>query len=137
MARKIDESKPLSSSDRKWLQDMGRTADIDRIDAANGREEAEATEEEANATLRNDLIGVLTKHGVDPGDDPVAAVDAALGAADSEDEEAPPFGPTDDDGQPNEYDDWTADQLRDELGKRELSKSGNKAELIERLEEDD
>lgn len=36
-----------------------------------------------------------------------------------------------------EYSDWTAAELRDELGNRELSTSGNKREMIARLEEDD
>jgi hypothetical protein len=35
------------------------------------------------------------------------------------------------------YEDKTNDELRDELEKRGLSKSGNKQELINRLEEDD
>jgi hypothetical protein len=38
---------------------------------------------------------------------------------------------------PEDYNDWTADQLRHELGNRTLPKSGNKAELVSRLEEDD
>jgi hypothetical protein len=37
----------------------------------------------------------------------------------------------------DDYDDWTAEQLRKELANRELSQSGNKAELIARLREDD
>jgi hypothetical protein len=41
-----------------------------------------------------------------------------------------------DDGVPD-YDDWKADNLRAQLGVRELSKSGNKAELVERLRDDD
>lgn len=35
------------------------------------------------------------------------------------------------------YDDWINDQLRYELEERELSQSGNKAELVARLREDD
>jgi SAP domain len=35
------------------------------------------------------------------------------------------------------YEDYTNDQLRAELSERGLPLSGNKAELIERLEEDD
>lgn len=36
-----------------------------------------------------------------------------------------------------DYDDWKVDNLRAQLGVRELSKSGNKAELVERLRDDD
>ena len=35
------------------------------------------------------------------------------------------------------YSSWTADQLRGELELRGLAKSGSKAELVQRLEEDD
>ena len=35
------------------------------------------------------------------------------------------------------YESWTKDELQDELEKRDLPKTGNKPELIERLEEDD
>jgi hypothetical protein len=38
---------------------------------------------------------------------------------------------------PEGYDSWTKDELSAELEKRGLSKSGNKAELVARLEEDD
>jgi SAP domain len=36
-----------------------------------------------------------------------------------------------------DYDDWKVDNLRAQLGVRELSKSGNKSELVERLRDDD
>jgi hypothetical protein len=35
------------------------------------------------------------------------------------------------------YDDWTNDQLREELGNRELPRSGNHAELVQRLLDND
>jgi hypothetical protein len=35
------------------------------------------------------------------------------------------------------YSEWTADELRDELKNRKLSTSGNKPELVERLEQSD
>jgi len=41
------------------------------------------------------------------------------------------------DDRADDYDEWTNDELREELEKRELSKSGNKDELIARLREDD
>lgn len=56
-----------------------------------------------------------------------------------EPEEDVPFedGDADEESPDKPYVEWTNDQLRDELGDRELSKSGSKAELIARLEEDD
>lgn len=36
-----------------------------------------------------------------------------------------------------EYDTWTNDKLREELDRRELETSGNKAELVARLQQDD
>jgi hypothetical protein len=38
---------------------------------------------------------------------------------------------------PEGYAEWTKDELQAELEKRDLPKSGNKDELIARLEEDD
>lgn len=52
-------------------------------------------------------------------------------------EEDVPFLDDDEGSESVGYEDMTADELRDELGKRELSRSGNKAELIARLEDDD
>jgi hypothetical protein len=38
---------------------------------------------------------------------------------------------------PEDYNDWTNAQLQSELGNRNLPKSGSKAQLVSRLEEDD
>ena len=38
---------------------------------------------------------------------------------------------------PEDYNEWTNQQLRDELGARELPTGGNKAQMVERLQEDD
>lgn len=38
---------------------------------------------------------------------------------------------------PEDYNDWNLDQLRFELGNRDLPKGGNKKDLVARLEEDD
>lgn len=43
----------------------------------------------------------------------------------------------DEEDEEDEYDDMTNDQLREELGRRGLPKSGNQDELIARLREDD
>lgn len=100
MARKIDETKPLSDKDRQWLTDRYAFDVISRIDAANPPKHSKAS---PNATNPEDV------------------------------KEDVPFQ----DDESVDYADMTTDELRDELGKRELSRSGNKAELIARLEDDD
>lgn len=144
MARKIDETKPLSKADRAWLETWSKFDVIARIDNECGVEDAGDDEPDADTT-RIDLIAVLAKHGINPGDDPVAAIDAALDA--KAQAEKPVVGPFDDEIDESEsdedgdgskpYEDWTNDELRRELANRELSKSGSKAELIARLAEDD
>ena len=48
--------------------------------------------------------------------------------------DADPFGGEE---PPEDYNDWTVPQLQGELGNRSLPKSGNKADLVSRLAEDD
>jgi hypothetical protein len=155
--RQIDESKPLSAEDRQWLTDWGRFDQIKRIDEANGVDESEP-----ERTIREgDLRSLLQSHGIEPGEDvldtikgvlegtntsPVAPSNrlgdsAAHVAPNPADEEPQPGPDVEDDGLGNndwyEDDGVTADDLKDELGERELSKSGNKGELIARLRESD
>lgn len=42
-----------------------------------------------------------------------------------------------DESSEDDYDDWTVDELKEELDNRELKTSGKKPELIDRLREDD
>lgn len=52
--------------------------------------------------------------------------------------DAPPADdPFDGEDPPEDYNDWTNDQLAWELGNRSLPKSGKKSDLVARLEEDD
>lgn len=160
MPREIDESKPLSADDRQWLMDWGQYDVIERIDAEHGKQSEDPRESQAAldyTKLVEDLNAVLAEHGVQPAADPVAAVRQALagvvrgnsdrnGPEDDRTVEAlvdaqdpgqgdPPVEGTGGGG--TDYSAMTADELRDELGSRELSRSGNKAELIARLQEDD
>ena len=137
MARKINEGKALSASDRAYLTDWGKFSVIARIDAEHGVDEDSVAPVDVNA----ELVAILGKYGIDAGDDALAAVDAALGAkaAKTAVEAASdvPFTDDTDDAPEGGYADWLGDDLRKELGNRELSKSGNKEELVARLEEDD
>jgi hypothetical protein len=70
-----------------------------------------------------------------PGNPPGGETNPAANAAMFE----PGAGPDPFDGQepPDDYNDWTGDQLSWELGNRGLPKSGKKADLVARLIEDD
>jgi hypothetical protein len=161
--RQIDESKPLSAEDRQWLTDWGRFDTIRRIDEANGVDDTEP----AKTIAESDLRALLQSHGIDAGDDPLDTLKGVLSgtnvapaeqpnrfgdsaahvAPDPSDDDAPSGsdalgepdgdGSDEDDEEGDSYADWTVDDLKDELGARELSKSGNKPELIARLEESD
>jgi hypothetical protein len=50
---------------------------------------------------------------------------------------APEPEPEEGDGEGGDYDEFTVDELRDDLRSRDLHTSGTKAELIARLEDDD
>lgn len=154
--RHIPEDKPLSAEDRKWLEDWGRHDQIKRIDEANGRDDSEP-----DRTIReDDLRSLLQSHGIEPGDDVLdtlkgvlsgtntAAVEEQRRLGDSAAHVAPrdsanggggPDEDDEDDGAEDWYedDDTTMDDLKAELAGRELSKSGNKAELVARLRESD
>lgn len=156
MARQIDDSKPLSAEDRQWLKDWGRDAEIERIDQIHGVTDGGASQEDSSAggerSTEEALSQLLRDNGVDPGDNPLEALVGVLTRSQGD-----PLGngqqivapgesgsyasgePSGDDtgDEEGEYGDWTVKQLQDELGDRELSKSGNKSELIARLREDD
>lgn len=145
--RQIPEDKPLSPEDRKWLNDWCRFDTIRRIDDANGVED-----DNSEATVREaDLRVLLESHGYTVDGSALDALKAALtghngnvaepsnhlgdsaahvapGSSEDEDEDG-------EDGKP--YEEWSKADLQSELAERELSKSGNVAELIERLEESD
>lgn len=70
--------------------------------------------------------------GFNPADD---SVDAQRQYADDGDDSLPEV-PTDDDGDPD-YSAMTVDDLKQHLSSRDLAVSGNKDELVKRLEDDD
>lgn len=86
------------------------------------------------------IVGVPTDEGDGRATAHVRAknLDHPQNPADDSVDAARMFADDGDDGEPDKpYEDQTNDELRAELERRGLPKSGNKDELIERLEEDD
>lgn len=96
MSRDIPMDRPLSESDRKYLEDRGSYPLIDRLDQEFGN-------------ISND------------GEEPEDVFDGDDG----------------DDGPDPGYEEWTAEELREELRERKLSSTGTKAEMAARLREAD
>jgi hypothetical protein len=125
MSRQIPRDQALSDEDREYLVARGDTNMINRLDLEfgvtdsyqdpaaplRGSEPSLAAASEP-AGLGQSQVGLRTDHTGAP------LTPGATAAAD-------------------EYDALTNEELRDELEERELSKSGNKQELITRLREDD
>jgi hypothetical protein len=121
MSRQIDISDPeaLSEDDLKYLQDRNRLDVIAQVDHAamlRAREDLKS----ANDRIAADNV----KKRYDPVKE--ATEKAARERAKVENpDEVPP------------YEEWTRDELLEELGKRELSKQGKNAELVARLYDND
>lgn len=111
MPRELD-FENLTDDDKAWLRSWNRGGEIPG--------------EEDGATTTTDLV---------PGNPPGGETNPANTGEEFTQGQGPdPFA-----GQepPDDYNDWTGDQLRWELGNRNLPKSGNKPDLVARLEEDD
>lgn len=105
----INTSKPdsLSVDDRIYLADRGVLPAGAKLPTAKEREKAASGPQQ---------VGVISENeGADAGDD----------------------NGGDDNGGETPYDDWSGDELREELESRDLSKSGTNAEMRQRLVEDD
>lgn len=121
MSRTIDLTEPLSEEDRQYLLDRGREQQVFANDAK----------------FSNDPEAIRRALYI-----PGTSVDKAEGVPET------PDGPLDDDGESEDnYETWTHDALQEEIRRRNaeddrdeedhLAVSGNKAELIARLREDD
>ena len=102
-------SDPLTEEDKVWLRSWNRQGEIPGEEAGS----------ESVLVPGMPPGGETNPVNMQPGTGPV-------------DED--PFGG---DEPPEDYNDWNGDQLRWELGNRDLPKSGNKKDLVSRLEEDD
>lgn len=130
MSKQVDLEKPLSDEDRDYLESRAMHREIAENDArfADGdpvSERSGLTGEEpaygVPAGSHPEAVGV-GQGGVLARSDPAADRRAAESAADDEEDE---------------YSEMTVAELQDELEKRDLPKSGKKAELAARLREDD
>lgn len=139
MARKIDWEKPLSDEDYDWL-------------VTNGREDEAAASDQKHNTARAPRSGMTREQRAER----IVALQAELDRLNAEQAAAenpnvanPATGLVDNtpvDGEAPEgapspagdnYEDKTNEELRDLLRERELSTKGTKAEMVERLREDD
>lgn len=107
----VDESKLGDSEYRDWLKSWN----------------VQLPDEEVVEPVLPTLPGTPTEGGfvIDPRKLPGQTAD------EDDDEDTGPDSPDDD------YNEWDKPDLQEELGKRELSKSGNMKQLIARLREDD
>lgn len=112
MSRDIDTSdlSALSKEDLQYLHDRGRL-----------------TPEEVAEHLGDDVAGPPEAPSLD--DTPYVGDENTVASVQTENG-SPTMGPDD-------YEDASNERLREELRRRGLSTSGNKAELVERLEDND
>lgn len=101
-------SEPLTEEDKVWLRSWNRGNEIP------GEEDT----------------GV--QHLLVPGAPPGGETNPA-----NPDNPEPDVDPFNGEEPPEDYNDWNSDQLKYELGNRDLPKSGKKSDLVARLEEDD
>jgi hypothetical protein len=148
MSRQIDMSKPLSAEDRAWLIDNNREDEVRANDEAHGRDSSDlgtargampfVTGQEPSGGADRMIPTGLTPNSANADLDRErreAQLKAAMeGPSSSDGAEAGDLTYETDD---NPYEDWKLDALQNEAGKRELSKSGTKAELADRLRADD
>ena len=137
MAREIDLTQRLSEEDREYLLARGKEQLVFANDAEHtGDPEAVAFANYVPGTSIDRADGVPPTPGGDPlvvmgGGTVEGAVELEESDEDDEDDEEP-SGESEDN-----YESWDKAALKEELANRELATSGNKAEMIARLREDD
>lgn len=139
MSRQLDFSKPLSDDDRKYALDRGMYAEV----RANDLEHSEESEvHDPAGPEATGLTGNEPSREADhqtPTGVGLAALTANPGAKTvvEAEKETPTPSPAESAEKGTDYNSKTIAELQQELENRELSKSGSKAELVARLEEDD
>lgn len=117
MSRQVDLTKDASDEDRQWLMDRARYADLAQLDNLT----IQQVQAKEAADHREDDEVIFTP--VSPYDKHVRA---NAGTATPASEHAG-----------GDYDGWNKAQLQDEAERRDLPRSGSKADLVERLQEHD
>jgi hypothetical protein len=126
MSKKIDFSAPLSDEDeaylaeRPWLRTDAELSGFDLSDETDFSVDEDEDDENPD--------------GFDDGGDDGSEGDADDSDEDESDEEDEGEG---DEDEVAPYAEWEYAALKEEAGSRNLSKSGSKEQLIERLEQDD
>jgi hypothetical protein len=164
MSKQINPDAPLSDEDRAWMNANGREAEARAHDARHGIEApagGHITGSEPSLGTGVQAGSLAQTPGLSPTQIAVAMGDKQMLLASFSDaelyaelerREQEAEGGDDDtveasratsevvregeEGVPD-YDDWKADTLRAQLGVRELSKSGLKSDLVDRLRDDD
>lgn len=89
------------------------------------------TESEEDMTPKITVHGGASNAGAEP--EPVNETDEAAGEDVSTEDSSPASGTSAE----QDYEDWTVDQLKEELAKRDLPRSGKRDDLVQRLRDDD
>jgi hypothetical protein len=134
MAMGIDFSKPLTPEERKFLDERGRYADIERMDATFGTAAPEGFDTSGDGTgpqMEPVLLGEVRAARKERLLAELAAIEQAEAA--DEDEEGGEVAP---------YESWKVPELDAEIKRRNdagasLATGGNKDEKVARLYEDD
>jgi hypothetical protein len=141
MSRQIDFSKPLSEEDKQYALDRNMAIDVEENEKkfSEIQETGEKVDivssglngnEPSRFADKSEVSGLgLAQVNAGPTTEEVVVKEEVI----EETVEVSEGEEIDDD----DYNTWSLDDLKIELGERQLSKSGNKAELVARLTADD
>jgi hypothetical protein len=152
MSKRIDLGKPLSPEDREYLMNRGRAAEVADNEGRFGRTSGMTMEQRADriAELEGELAGLRAEQEREANPNLASPTSIASGGVKDNtvvDGETPAGAPVSPEDNYEKHPVWTVSKLVDELKERNrdraeakqppLSLTGTKAELIERLREDD